>query len=68
MTYVFFEKLWATTVAYFIGYLNPPNAEKLSQKTIVFKLINATVVSLYNSLYCLAAFSEKLDFDSEDLT
>ena len=44
MTYVFFEKLWATTVAYFIGYLNPPNAEKLSQKTIVFKLINATLV------------------------
>ena len=44
MTYVFFEKLWATTVAYFIGYLNPPNAEKLSQKTIVYKLINATVV------------------------
>ena len=44
MTYVFFEKLWATTVAYFIGYLNPPNAEKLSQKTIVFKLINATLI------------------------
>ena len=44
MTYVFFEIFLATTVAYFIGYLNPPNAEQLSQKTIVFKLINATVV------------------------
>ncbi len=44
MKYVFFEKFWATKVAYFIGYLNPPNAEKLSHKTIVFKLSNATVV------------------------